>query len=209
MFTAAVDGSLRILLVEDQEGDARLAQEALADSRRAEFQVARVARLSEALARLEAEPFDVVLLDLGLPDSIGLQTFTALHAHSPNVPVVVLSGLDDETTAVGAVRLGAQDYLVKGRYDDELLERAVRYAFERQSLLQHVERALAYAAKLVGEAEGLLALCAWCKRVRDGLGQWETIESYLASRSLGPLSHGICPHCLSEVGPESGSRSGL
>src|SRR5262245_27263715 len=94
----------------------------------------RVDRLAAGLERLRlASPgIDVVLLDLSLPDSAGLDTFACLHAAAPEVPVVVLSGLDDETVAVRAVQAGAQDYLLKGRVESDLLVRAVRYAIERQ-----------------------------------------------------------------------------
>jgi two-component system, cell cycle sensor histidine kinase and response regulator CckA len=96
------------------------------------FQLTYVEYLSEALQQLAVERFDVVLLDLSLPDSLGLETFTMLRAQALAVPVVVLTGLNDETLALEAVKEGAQDYLVKGQLEGNLLVRAIRYAIERK-----------------------------------------------------------------------------
>jgi len=125
-----VENPVQILLVEDSTGDARLFQELLADSK-TPFSIENVRRLSEAVKRLERGGIDVVMSDLSLPDSQGLATFEKLHAAAPQVPIIVLSGLDDETLAVETVRRGAQDYLVKGRADTHLLARSIRYALKR------------------------------------------------------------------------------
>jgi PAS domain S-box-containing protein len=122
---------IRILLVEDNPQDSRLLREYLKEVTTAEFDLQMAGRVQEAIARLSVETFDVVLTDLSLPDGHGLEAFRAVHAASPKVPVVVLSGVDDETLAVRAVREGAQDYLVKGRLDGHLLGRSLRYAIER------------------------------------------------------------------------------
>jgi phosphoserine phosphatase RsbU/P len=130
------DQPIRALLVEDNPGDARLIREMLREARagHAVVQLTHADRLAAGLEHLAAHPTDVVLLDLSLPDSGGFDTFARTHAAAPDVPIVVLSGLDDEDTAVRAVQAGAQDYLVKGRVDGALLVRAVRYAIERQTL---------------------------------------------------------------------------
>jgi signal transduction histidine kinase len=125
---------VRILLVEDDQGDARLLREMLAEAGAEPSDLVWSQCLDEALQRLNAEAFEVILLDLSLPDSQGLETFTSVHVHSPHVPIVVLTGLDDENTALRAVGGGAQDYLVKGHVDGQLLMRAMRYAIERQRL---------------------------------------------------------------------------
>lgn len=128
--------AIRALLIEDNPADARLIQEILRDASGAlgAVEVARADRLAAGLARLTHEGADVVLLDLTLPDSQGLETFSRLRAHAPDVAIVVLSGLDDETLAVRAVHEGAQDYLVKGRVDGGAILRSMRYAIERQRL---------------------------------------------------------------------------
>ncbi|HLG74739.1 MAG TPA: diguanylate cyclase, partial [Chloroflexota bacterium] len=122
---------VKVLLIEDNPGDVRLLREALRDSSRP-FTITEADSLAAGLRLLEDATFDVVLLDLSLPDSFGLQTFDALQDKHPNLPVVVLSGTSDELVAMDAVHRGAQDYLVKGEADGPVLARAMLYAIERQ-----------------------------------------------------------------------------
>ena len=110
-------GSIRILLVEDNADDEFLLRRALAAIKTASFDLTQVGTLSEALARLRADHFDVVLLDLSLPDCKGLETVQRTLATTSKVPIVVLTGLNDEVFALKAVREGAQDYLAKGHYE--------------------------------------------------------------------------------------------
>ena len=121
----------RVLLIEDNPGDARLIWEMLAEVKGSPVDLKYADRLSSGLERLAEGGIDVILLDLSLPDSEGLDTFAQVHARAPQVPIIVLTGLDDESLAVKAVREGAQDYLVKGQVDGRLLVRAIRYAIER------------------------------------------------------------------------------
>jgi signal transduction histidine kinase/DNA-binding response OmpR family regulator len=138
------DKLTRLLLVEDNPGDARLLQEALREVKNAQFELVHVERLSQALERLGEERFDIILLDLSLPDGKGLDTIVRVHEQTPRVPIVVLTGLDDEEMALRALREGAQDYLVKGQVDGSLLVRAMRYAVERKDaeelIQQHLKR---------------------------------------------------------------------
>ncbi len=121
---------IRVLLIEDNPGDARLLQELLTESQTS-FVFVCVERMAMALEKLEAGGIDVVLSDLSLPDSRGVETFEKLHTRAPDVPIIVLSGLADEALAVEIVEKGAQDYLVKGTFDTDLLVRAMRYAIKR------------------------------------------------------------------------------
>ena len=123
---------IRILLVEDNPGDARLLRESLTEVNSSQFDLTHVSTLSAGVERLAESMIDVVLLDLSLPDSFGLDSFIQAHAQAPGVPFVVLTGLADETLAIAAVREGAQDYLVKGQVDPELLVRSIHYAIERK-----------------------------------------------------------------------------
>ena len=129
---------VRILLVEDNPGDVVLIEETLAQ-RHGAFALESVERLSAALARLSIGGIQVVLLDLTLPDSDGLATFTTMHTQVPDVPIVVLTGLSDESLAVSTVRDGAQDYLVKGHVDGDLLERTISYAIERHQVRRQLK----------------------------------------------------------------------
>jgi PAS domain S-box-containing protein len=123
---------IQVLLVEDNPGDARLIVEFLRDVKGTVFEAQGAGDLSSSLDRLSHAGIDIVLLDLGLPDSQGLDTFVRLKNGARGAPIVVISGLDDERVALDAVRAGAQDYLVKGRIDGDVLSRVIRYAIERQ-----------------------------------------------------------------------------
>jgi K+-sensing histidine kinase KdpD len=132
------NGTTQVLLIEDNPGDADLVRLRLIEGQSA-VKVNCVNRLSDGLASLKAETPSVILLDLNLPDSRGAETFRRVMEHSPNVPIVVLSGQDDEGLAMKAVHHGVQDYLVKGNLSSKHLERAIRYAVERQALLRALE----------------------------------------------------------------------
>jgi signal transduction histidine kinase len=121
---------MRVLLVEDNEDDALLIRETLSETI---LQIERAECLSVALRHLAKERFDAVLLDLSLPDAHGLDTIGRVLGQAPGVPIVVLTGLNDEEAAVKAVEAGAQDYLIKGQVDGHLLTRALRYAIQRHS----------------------------------------------------------------------------
>lgn len=120
-----------VLLVEDDPGDALLVEELVADAERG-MRLEWVRTLSEAAARLSVEVPDCVLLDLRLPDAQGLEAVARIRAHNDRVAVVVMTGLDEESTGLAALASGAQDYLVKGRVEPELFARAVRYAIQRK-----------------------------------------------------------------------------
>lgn len=123
---------INVLLVEDNPGDARLIREMLGEARPGAFHLDQAGRLDEALARLEKESFNVLLLDLGLPDSQGLDTLAAATARAPHLPIIIFTGLADEEVGVKAIEKGAQDFLVKGQVEAHILSRAIRYAIERE-----------------------------------------------------------------------------
>jgi PAS domain S-box-containing protein len=122
----------KILLVEDNEIDARIIRTILNESEKEAFELFHAKSLTEALKKVDSQSFDIILLDLTLPDSYGLETFIWLHAQRPEMPIVILSGTDDEMLATKAVRKGAQDYLVKGRLDNNPLTHSIHYAIERK-----------------------------------------------------------------------------
>lgn len=142
----------KILLIEDNPGDARLLREMLVETRDASFDLEWVDRLSTGLERLAEGGIDAILLDLSLPDSQGLATFTLVYTQVPHIPITVLTGLDDTTLAVKAVREGAQDYLIKGRIDSNLLARTIRYSIERKRIEKALRESLQFSSSLLGNS---------------------------------------------------------
>jgi serine phosphatase RsbU (regulator of sigma subunit) len=136
---APTGDGIDLLLVEDDEGDARLVIDDLAE-RLPHARVSRCSGLEDALSAIDRS-VDCVLLDLGLPDATGLDAVARFRSHAPSVPLIVLTGLDDEVTGLAAVEAGAQDYLVKGKVDGEQLARSIRYTLGRRQALE-TERAL-------------------------------------------------------------------
>ncbi len=132
------DHATHVLLIEDNPGDADLVRLRLVDGK-TKVDVNCVNRLSDGLASLKEKSPGVILLDLNLPDSQGAETFRKVLEKAPNVPIVILSGQDDEELAIKALHQGVQDYLVKGAISSNGLDRAMRYAVERQALLRSLE----------------------------------------------------------------------
>jgi PAS domain S-box-containing protein len=187
-----LDRGTRLLLIEDHPGDARQIRELLREAGLAvELDLAETLRA--ALERLGKDPPDAVLLDLTLPDSRGLETFLAVQRAAPVLPIVVLSGLDDQELAARAVGEGAQDYLVKGQVDGSLLGRSLRYAIERKRADHRVREANARFRILYEESplgtvlldpEGRLVQAnpAFCRMLGEP-------EERLRGRSFGELAH--------------------
>jgi two-component system cell cycle response regulator len=166
---------INVLLIEDNDVDARLTQDLLAEWSVEEFKVTHAKTLSDGLAYIDKGRFDAILLDLSLPDAFGLPTVRQVHATNPSIPVVVLSGVSDQSLALQAVQQGAQDYLVKGQGHPELLARSVRYAIERK----RSEERLTYLAQydqltgLVNRTlfrDRLIQAMARSKRLQQPLG---------------------------------------
>jgi diguanylate cyclase (GGDEF)-like protein/PAS domain S-box-containing protein len=143
----------RVLLIEDNPGDRRLVRELLAEQR-SQFEITEAARLDDAWRHLRGREFDVLLLDLSLPDAEGVATVRHCQAVTPSVAIVVLTGLDDAQIGAAALQCGAQDYLVKGQIDGRLLDRSIRYAVERKRMLAQLrvsEERYALAARATNE----------------------------------------------------------
>jgi DNA-binding response OmpR family regulator len=123
---------IKLLLIEDNQADCKLIKIKLNTNKTNKFKITCTERLASGLKLLESKKFDIILLDLGLPDSKGLESFkTALTKH-PTIPIIVLTGLANEEIGIQAIRYGAQDYLVKGEFKGNLLARAIQYAIERK-----------------------------------------------------------------------------
>lgn len=145
--------TIKILLVEDNPADADLLSEFLDEADETQWSLVHVEKLKEALQTLRENHFDVILLDLSLPDKQGLATVVQTHETAPDLPIVVLTGLNDRVTALEAVRQGAQDYLVKGKIDSNLLVRAIGYAIERANTLKQLRQSEEQLQRLNEELE--------------------------------------------------------
>lgn len=131
----------KILLVEDNSGDAYLLKEALHTTKNLKFELSQADNLSETLRILSKQEIDIVLLDLSLPDSSGFSTFSHVYSHATQIPIIVLTGSDDDELAARTMQNGAQDYLIKGTFSEDLLARSIRYSIERHNLLVEMEKA--------------------------------------------------------------------
>ncbi|HEY6392919.1 MAG TPA: response regulator [Bryobacteraceae bacterium] len=176
---------IRVLLVEDNPGDVRLFLELLRETGAGHVKLEHVDRLSAALERLSNQTFDILLLDLSLPDAHGLDTLVRAHAHAPSVPIVVLTGLDDQALAVKAVRAGAQDYLVKGRVDGDLLVRSMRYATERARALEALERREEHYRSLIENSLDLISILNLDGTIRYASPSHERILGYGLEELVG------------------------
>jgi two-component sensor histidine kinase/CheY-like chemotaxis protein len=173
------DRHIKILLIEDNPGHTCLIQEMLSEAKGVTFDSECTDRLSKGLERIDGGNFDVILLDLFLPDSKGFATFRKVHTEAPGVPIIVLSGLDDEELAVKAVQEGAQDYLVKGHVESNLLARSIRYAMGRKQSEDQIRAALKEKEVLLKEIH---------HRVKNNL---QVISSLLKLQSRNIKDEGV------------------
>jgi signal transduction histidine kinase len=149
---AVSEKQVKILLIEDSPDDVVLLKHILAEHKNNRFDISHAGTLTDAIKILETRPFNLILLDLSLPESEGLDTFAQVHNRFSSTPIIVLTGLADEEAATLAVRLGAQDYLIKDEINQRLLTHAIHYAIERKGI---EETMLAYQKKLRSMASEL------------------------------------------------------
>ena len=129
-----IKGPINVLLVEDNPGDAVIINEMFRDIPQIQFNIFHAPNLLEGLESISKNEFHIVLLDLQLPDSQGIETFNHIHNLAPEIPIIILTGLEDEDFAIDIVGEGAQDYLVKGQVDSKLLARCINYSIERKHI---------------------------------------------------------------------------
>lgn len=189
---------VRVLLIDDDPIQHLLLKNLLSTPAVPPFQCHMASALQEGWTQLAARETDVLLLDLGLPGCTGIEAFTLTQEQFPDLPIVVLTGQDDEALGLSLVHKGAQDYLVKGQVSAALLGRTLRYAIERQRLMLELQRALAEIKTL----NGLLPICSHCKKIRDDKGYWTLLEQYIEARSAAQFTHGICPECIKTLYPD-------
>jgi len=192
---------VRVLLVEDNPIDARRVREVLSEARGALdvrhglFTVTRVERLEPALELLAAEKFGVVLLDLRLPDSDGLETLSKVRAAALDVPIVVLAGVDDDRMALASIQQGAQDFLAKEHLENSLLGRTIRHAIERKraevQLRRHAREVEVARSRIEEQAEELRQRTEQLDRINRELDDF----TYIASHDLKEPLRGIAAYC--------------
>ena len=190
---------ISVFLIEDDPGDTFLVKEMISrlkfeNCNRITVKFTSADRLSTAIEKILANPVDVILLDLALPDGIGKSSVLKLRHEGISAPIVVLTNRDDGQYAMDTVRCGAQDYLLKSEVNCKLLLRAICYAIERQKLVNELNEAI----KRIDTLHGLLPICATCKKVRGNEHEWHQIERYVTEHTNVKFSHGFCPECGEE-----------
>lgn len=166
--TREAAGRCRVLVIEDSVVDYKVVEGHLKRAKGVDFQITRAERLGDGLEHLSRESVDIVLLDLMLPDSQGLETVRSVRAEASGVPIVVLTSAEDERIAFSAIRQGAQDYLIKREVDSDLLVRSARHAIERQRLLRELEQLAHVAAHDLQEP--LRTISGFCELLQDTYG---------------------------------------
>ncbi|MDD3619432.1 MAG: response regulator [Desulfobulbaceae bacterium] len=193
---------LSVLIVEDNPGDVLLIREYLSDRQDARYDITEVDTLEAAIDLITNREFDVILLDLTLPDSMGLDTVRTVMTISPDTAVIVLTGLQDENTALQAVRYGAQDYLEKQFLAPAMLYKSIIYAIERKRAMQEKEdllNDLTKALEKIETLEGILPVCVSCRKILDENQEWHSLEEYILHRSDAEVVQLVCPACMREL----------
>ncbi|MGV8122364.1 MAG: response regulator [Candidatus Xenobiia bacterium LiM19] len=200
-----MDRSARhVLLIDDDPVQKTFIHMMLSASCADHFRLSAVLSLAEGCSLMKEDPADVVLLDLCLPDSCREETFHDFHAQFPDIPIVVMTGHDNEETGIHHLKSGAQDYLIKGQVNGPLLCRSLRYAIERKRLTLELVKTVADLKEALSEVKtlsSLLPICSYCKKIRDDKGYWQSLEKYFFEHSEMRFSHGLCPECLDKYYP--------
>jgi PAS domain S-box-containing protein/putative nucleotidyltransferase with HDIG domain len=195
--------TIKVLIVEDNEEHANLFGMYLERAQTHKFSVKRVGRLSSAVEELSHNKYDLILLDLTLPESQGIDTFYRINEQCRATPIVVLSGMDDELIAVEAVRGGAQDYLVKGHADQQLIIRSIRYALERKRAAENLRQSEERFRSLIENSSDLIALVGEHMEYTYASPSYQKIigfpPEYLLGRKFNELLHPEETKTISEI----------
>lgn len=197
----SADQPLRILVIDDDEVDRMRTVRLLGQIPGRKFILTEAVNVAAGIAAVKTNAFDCILLDFRLPDGDAIDVLKGIEAAKGECPPVILQTvMDDEEIALETVALGAQDYLVKGRFDSALLMRTIRYAIQRDMLAKERNRfaaELVAAQRKISALEGLLPICSFCKKIRNAENgdKWEQMENYISQHSNAHFSHGVCPEC--------------
>lgn len=193
---------ISLLVVEDNPADAALVREFLRDNGAMAYEIDTAESLGGALELLARKSVDVVLLDLSLPDSSGIETVRHLVGKQSRPAIIVLTGLQDEEVALQSVRFGAQDYLEKRNLSPEMLQRAISYSLERKKAIREKENLLAdlsLALERIEKLQGLLPVCPSCKKIHAEDDRWYQAEDYFQLRGGSHAGQNVCPDCLHDL----------
>ena len=183
-----MENKIRILLIEDNPADSQLVSIFLKGIYASRASLFTTDSLVKSFKLLDENVYDVVILDLSLPDSWGLDTFNRVHTKIPNIPIIVLTGLEDETIGVDAVKLGAQDFLLKGKIKGTDLQRSINYSIERHKLIQSLAEktnALFVEKQKLAEAQKLAHIGSW---------EWDIINKTVSWSEEFYRIHGLQPN---------------
>jgi DNA-binding response OmpR family regulator len=198
---------ISILLVEDTPTDIACIRGYLSAKEAINSTLKEAETLQSALSLMSHYDFDVVLLDLNLPDSSGLDTARRVIAEYSDPAVIVLSGPDNKAAALQAVRYGAEDYLNKPSLSPEMLHKSINYAIERKKVLQEkydVLGDLILALERIEQLENALPICGGCKKIyHEANKRWMSLEKYLHKQSTSGSSNPVCPSCQAEFDSNS------
>lgn len=198
--------SLCILIVDDDEIDRTHIKRILERNRDIQISLDEAVCAADGLKLAEYIVYDCILLDYKLPDADALFFLKKLNEPGKEVPPVILqTTMKEGPQSIECIALGAQDYLVKGDFDGQILIRSIKYAIERDALLKDklkTERALAIANQRIESLEKFLPICSNCKKIRDDRGTWWGLERYITDHSNTQFSHSICPDCLHVLYPD-------
>ncbi|MFA5264225.1 MAG: response regulator [Opitutaceae bacterium] len=196
--------SIRVLLIEDSPSQAVIVRDALSKWKYHSFELTHATTVTAGLALLDTSTFDVCLLDLTLPDSIGEETFEKVYGSSPELPIVVLTSLEDEDVGDRLVQAGAQEFLLKTELNSASLPRILRHAIERRFTQKELEQSVAmlqHALAEVNALSGVIPICSGCKKIRNDKGYWDQVEAYISKHTLAKFSHSLCPECMAKNYP--------
>ncbi|MFP4040449.1 MAG: response regulator [Desulfosudaceae bacterium] len=216
--TAPEARTVRILVVEDSETDRRTYRRFLKQCPFKDYTLKEVETMAEGLEACSGFSPECVLLDYRLPDGDGLEFLEELTCRDGQIimPVVMMTGEGNEEIAVRAMKQGAVDYLVKGRFQNELFCRTLQVAVEKAELVNTIRRQQAEKDQLIMELrdaldqvktlKGIMPICASCKKIRNDQGYWQQVETYIQTHSEAEFSHGICPDCLRKYYPDQAEK---
>ncbi|MDD5678912.1 MAG: response regulator [Kiritimatiellae bacterium] len=196
---------IKALLIEDNPDDARMILDMVKEASNGPMDMIHAKCLGEGKKIMALGRFDVVLLDLNLPDSAAWDTVAQADQMVSSIPIIVLTGLDDGALANNIIDNGIQDYLIKGQFDCRLLCRSIHYAIERKRVLLKKDKLLAElraTLALVNRLCGPLPICAACKKMRDNQGCWHQVEDYIHDHFEAIFTHAICPDCSQRLYPD-------